>query len=76
MSVFCSNTLIFAPEFWKCNLRGPDCKMFLEPCPYTLLVTCAFGPRRLRLWHEFFPSPPTPKLFATYLKPYGKPCTA
>ena len=24
MSVVCSNTLIFAPECWKCTLRGPD----------------------------------------------------
>ena len=31
MSVFCSNTLIFVPEFWKCNLRGPDCKMIPAP---------------------------------------------
>ena len=29
MSVFCSKTLIFAPECWKCILRGPDFKNFL-----------------------------------------------
>ena len=28
MSIFCSNTLIFAPECWKCTLRGPDFKIF------------------------------------------------
>ena len=28
MSVFSSNTLIFAPECWKCILRGPDFKIF------------------------------------------------
>ena len=30
MSVFCSNTLIFAPECWKCILRGSDFKIFPE----------------------------------------------
>ena len=30
MSVFCSNTLIFAPECWKCTLRDPDLKIFPE----------------------------------------------
>ena len=30
MSVFCSNTLIFAAECWKCILRGPDFKLFPE----------------------------------------------
>ena len=30
MSVFCSNTLIFSPECWKCILRGSDFKIFLE----------------------------------------------
>ena len=29
MSVFCSKTLIFAPECWKCILRDPDFKRFL-----------------------------------------------
>ena len=28
MSIFCSNTLFFAPECWKCTLRGPDFKIF------------------------------------------------
>ena len=28
LSVFCSNTLIFAPECWKCTLRCPDFKIF------------------------------------------------
>ena len=28
MSVFCSNTLIFSPECWKCTLRGTDFKIF------------------------------------------------
>ena len=28
LSVFCSNTLIFAPECWKCTLRYPDFKIF------------------------------------------------
>ena len=27
MSMFCSNILIFAPECWKCTLRGPDFKI-------------------------------------------------
>ena len=33
-----------------------------DSCSCIVLVTRAFGPRRLRLWHEFFSSPPTPKL--------------
>ena len=28
MSVFCSNTLIFAPECWKCILGGPETQAF------------------------------------------------
>ena len=28
MSVFCSKSLIFAPECWKCILRGPEFKLF------------------------------------------------
>ena len=28
-SVFCSKTLVFAPECWKCTRRGPDFKKFL-----------------------------------------------
>ena len=28
LSVFCSNTQIFAPECWKCTLRCPDFKIF------------------------------------------------
>ena len=27
MSVFCSETLLFAPECWKCIQRGPDFKI-------------------------------------------------
>ena len=34
MSVFCSNTLIFAPKCWKCILRGPDFKIFPETCTF------------------------------------------
>ena len=29
MSVFCSKTLVLAPERWKCTLRSPDFKKFL-----------------------------------------------
>ena len=36
MSVFCPNTLIFAPECWKCIVRGPDCNFFFSE-------TCAFA---------------------------------
>ena len=35
MSVFCSNTLIFVPECWKCTLRGPDFKIFPRGMPWT-----------------------------------------
>ena len=54
MSVFCSDTLIFVPECCKSILRGPDFTIFPE--------TWAFGACKLHLCHEFFPSPPTPKL--------------
>ena len=64
MSVLCSNTLIFAPECWKCNLRGPDFKLFPGGMPLDPLVTRTFDTRKyLHLWHRFFSSPPTPKLF-------------
>ena len=33
MSAFCSSTQIFAPECWKCTLRGPDFKTFLRGKP-------------------------------------------
>ena len=59
MSVFCSNTLIFARQCWKCTLRGPDLKIFpkgmlLDP---PLIVNCAFSVRKSQV-----PSMPTLKL--------------
>ena len=39
--------LIFAPECWKCILRGPEFKVFPETCAFAVC---------------FFPSLPTPKL--------------
>ena len=33
MSVFCSKTLIFAPECWKCILKGLDFENFLWDMP-------------------------------------------
>ena len=33
MSLFCSKTLIFAPECWKCNLKGLDFENFLGDMP-------------------------------------------
>ena len=64
MSVFCSNTLIFAPECWKCTLRSPAFKIFrgVMPLNRTPLVTCTFSAHKSRLWREFFPSLPTQKL--------------
>ena len=38
MSVFCSNTLIFALECWKCILRGPDFNL----SPETLAFAARF----------------------------------
>ena len=55
MSVFWSNTLIFAPECWKYILRGPVFKFFPEACTFSGLKS--------RLCHTFFSSPP----FDTYL---------
>ena len=49
-SVFCSNTLIFAPECRKCTLSSPDFKFFFSQ------VTCIVGARKLDQWGEFFPS--------------------
>ena len=64
MSMFCSNTLIFAPECWKCTLRSPAFKIFrgVMPLNRTPLVTCTFSVHKSRLWREFFPSLPTQKL--------------
>ena len=37
MSVFCSKTLIFAPECWKCILKGLDFENFLGDLPLECL---------------------------------------
>ena len=38
MSVFRSNTLIFAPEFWECILlRGSDFKIFPETRAFAVI---------------------------------------
>ena len=47
MSVFCSNTLIFAPECWKCILRGPVFNFF----PRSLRLQCS---QISSLLHVFF----------------------
>ena len=77
MSVFCSNTLIFAPECWKCTLRGPDFQIFPGGMPPDPLVTRSFSACK------FFPSPPTAKLlpstynftenpdYNTFKRPFG-----
>ena len=52
MSVFYSKTLSFAPECWKCILRGLDFENYLGDMP----LNC---PRNRC---EFFPSLPYPKL--------------
>ena len=54
MSVFCSNTLIFAPECWKCILRSPDFKIFQKLAPL----------------RQVFSFSTYSKAFATYLKSY------
>ena len=41
MPVLCSKTLIIAPEFWKCILRGPELKIPTPP-PQIPLETCIF----------------------------------
>ena len=46
MSVFCSNTRIFAPECWKWILRGPDYKIVPE--------THSFRALKSRLYCKFF----------------------
>lgn len=54
MSVFCSNTLIFAPECWTYILRGPGFQNFFQK----------LAPLVLTSWPllQLFPSPPTAKL--------------
>ena len=44
LSMFCSNTLIFAPECWKCTLRYPYLKIFPGVMPPDF-------PSNLRFWH-------------------------
>ena len=53
MSVFRSNTLIFAPEFWEYILRGSDFKIFPETRAFAviffilhLLQTVAFATQK------------------------------
>ena len=60
MSVFCSNTLIFAPECWKCILR-------IQIFPETRACES-------RLCHEFVSFFSYSKAFAIYLKSYQNPC--
>ena len=74
MSMFCSNTLIFAPECWKCTLRSPAFKIFrgVMPPNRTPLVTCTFSAHKLRQWCEFFPSLPTQKLLPPTVLLKGK----
>ena len=50
MSVFCSKTIIVAPECWKCILRGPDFKIFPGgACLKDPLKTRAFGTHKFHL---------------------------
>ena len=64
MSVSCSNTLIFASEFWKCILRGPD----LTPS------NLCFQRSQVTPVVRVFSVSAYSKAFVTYLKPYWKPC--
>ena len=59
MSVFRSNTLIFAPEFWECILRGSDFKIFPETRAFAVIFFI------LHLLQTV--------AFATHLKSYWKP---
>ena len=54
MSVFCSNTLIFArvPEIHSKRARFQH--FCHRPCPQTPLVTCTFDTWKLPLWCKFF----------------------
>ena len=65
MSLFCSNTLIFTPECWKCILRSPDFKIFPE--------THTFSAHKSHLCGSFSFSTDS-KAFAIYLKSDWKPC--
>ena len=45
MSVFRSNTLIFAPEFWECILlRGSDFKIFPETRAFAVIFFFILAP--------------------------------
>ena len=60
MSVFRSNTLIFAPEFWECILlRGSDFKILPETRAFAVIFFI------LHLLQTV--------AFATHLKSYWKP---
>ena len=74
MSVFCSNTLIFA-RVPKIHSKRSRFQHFCHgPCPQTPLVTCTFSTCKLPLWCKFFFSfSAYSKAFATYSKPYWQP---
>ena len=64
MSVLCSNTLIFAPECWKCNLRGPDLKLFPGGMPLD-------PPGNSHFWHS---QGLTPVAQVFFFSTYSKVC--
>ena len=69
MSVLCSNTLIFAPECWKCNLRGPDFKLFPGGMPLEPPSNSHFWrPQVLAPVAQVFYFSTYSKAFPTYLK--------
>ena len=66
MSVFCSKTLIFAPECWKCIVRGLDFINF----PEGGRGGEGYAPRLPWKQVQAFSISAFFKAFATYLKPY------
>ena len=48
--VFCSNTLIFAPECWKCTLRCPDFKLFPGGMPLDFPSNLRFQHLQVTPW--------------------------
>ena len=74
MFVFCSNTIIFTPECWKCTLRGPAFKIFPRGMPPNRLSSRShFWCLQVTPVAQVFSFSADSKAFTTYLKPFWKP---
>ena len=67
--------LCSAPECWKCTLRGPDFKIFPGGKPPDPPSNSHFRCSKVMPVVQVFSFSSYSKAFATYLRPYWKPCT-